>query len=112
MKKIFSVNVFGQKVPVYLKKGLADPQSEEPLMGYCEFGKTDKIVIDSDLKVIDFTETLAHEMIHIMFNRLNIEINYRLEEQLCEATRIPLFENLKITLLPSQLQALKDHQSS
>ena len=104
MKKVFDVNVFGLKVPVYITAGLL---KAEDTYGLSDFTKM-HIVIDSSLNQKMFTHTLAHEMIHFMFHRLNIEMNPELEEQLCETAIIPLFENLQITLPPRLLSKLQD----
>jgi Zn-dependent peptidase ImmA (M78 family) len=104
MKKVFDVNIFGLKVPVYVKKNLLNSQDT---YGLSDFTKM-IIVIDSSLNQKMFTHTLAHEMIHFMFHRLNIEINPELEEQLCETAIIPLFENLQITLPTRLLSKVRD----
>ena len=79
--------------------------------GFCDFEvKPNRIVIDADLSLEDFTKTLAHEIIHFMFYRLNLDVPDLLEEQLCETTVIPLFENLQISLSPQQKKAFLNLQ--
>lgn len=104
MKKVFEVTVFGLKIPVFITPGLL---KQEDTYGLSDFNKM-RIVIDSSLNQKMFTHTLAHEMIHFMFHRLNIDMSPTLEEQLCETAIIPLFENLQIDLPPQLQSKLQD----
>lgn len=107
MKKLFDVEVFGLSVPVYAKKGL----EASGVFGISEFTtKPKRIVIDSDLSIEEFTKTLAHECIHFMFYRLNLQLPYEIEEMLCETSVIPLFRNFRLSLLPKHLKILEAHQ--
>lgn len=107
MTKVFDVNVFGMKVPVYLKDGLL---KEKDIYGVSEFTKI-RIVIDSSLNQKMFIHTLAHEMVHMMVHRLHLQISYDLEEQLCEIVIIPLLENLDVRLPAHLLKKLQAHSS-
>jgi len=104
MRRVFHVDIYGQKVPVYLKDGLL---KEHGTYGECEFDtKTEKIIIDSSLNQKKFIHTLAHEMIHFTFYRLNIQLTHEQEEQLCENVIIPLLENFQVSLPPRLLAKL------
>lgn len=105
MKKVFSVKVFGLTIPVYLKKDLL----AQEMKGYADLEKL-RIVLDSKLKLDDFKKTLVHEMAHIMFFRLNLQLSEEIEEQICDTAFTPIFENFEINLPPKlQRQLVQNH---
>lgn len=97
MKLLINANVFGLKVPVYLKKTLPDSY------GYFE-NTPPKIYVDESLNKKDFILTFAHELVHAMCHRLNLQFSDEIEEMLADCLVVVLQENLQLSL-PRPLQA-------
>lgn len=101
MKLLTFAQVFGRKVPIWLKRNLVD-----------EFGHyepaTKKIVIEAALNEKEFIGTYAHELGHAMFHRLNIELGPEMEELIVENFVTLFSENLSIRLPPKLKKLLRE----
>lgn len=104
MKLLTFADVFGRKVPVFLK---------EEMPG--EFGHYDyenkRIVIAEKLNQKEFTSTYIHELGHAMFHRLNIELPTEIEEMLVENFVTLVSENLNPRLPPKLKKNLREIRS-
>lgn len=90
-----SVKIYGLDVPVLRRKNLTQ---ETGFLGYFDPEKNE-IVIDANLKGMDFLSTLVHEIIHAVFTRGGLrqaKISPSLEEIICEQISVVLTENFSL----------------
>lgn len=100
--KLFDVNVYGEKIPVYRVDDLGENLGEYHY-------RDRSIVMDGSLKLKEFKETLAHEMFHALIDILHIQIDRYREEELAEQSINPVFKNFEVKLTRRQLAAYKKH---
>lgn len=109
-KEIFAVQVFGQEVPVIAKKNLTRDLEDGTLAYYDT--EDEVIIFDWDLPLDDFIVALGHEMVHVVYQRLNLIDYSAIEEMNAHICTIPIFENLEVSLCESQLESFLSLQPS
>ncbi len=90
-----SVAILGLKVPVKKQKDFADVEGNLGL--YCPIKRT--ITLDADLKGVEKTEVLIHEMVHALFHRgglFDAQLPGEVEEIIATQVAILITENFRL----------------
>lgn len=110
MKKLGTCNIFGEKWPIY-----TSPKVSDELCGYCDFEKMRIVINDKLPDERLFLDTLFHEILHGLFNRMSYKqsgIPHELEEVMIDQISKCLTENLNsMAMILEKYKALKKQEA-